>query len=69
MTTRLQGGPRLSFVPARERSVDLAFLARLVETGELRVPVDRTFTFSELPEVHRYLEAGGVCGKVAVRLV
>ena len=69
VTTRLRSGPRLSFVPARERSVDLAFLARLVETGELQVPVDRTFSFAELPEAHRYLEAGGVCGKVAVRLV
>ena len=69
VTTRLQGGPRLKFVPARERSVDLAFLARLVEAGELLVPVDRTFGFADLPEAHRHLEAGGVCGKVAMRLV
>lgn len=68
VAARLKGGPRLRFVPARERSADLAFLARLVETGELRVPVDRTFGFDELPEAHRYLEAGEVCGKVAVRL-
>lgn len=69
VAARLRSGPRLSFVPARERSADLAFLARLVETGELRVPIDRTFGFGELPEAHRYLEAGEVCGKVAVRLV
>ena len=69
VAARLGSGPRLSFVPAQERRVDLAFLARLVETGELQVPVERTFGFDELPEAHRYLEAGEVCGKVAVRLV
>lgn len=69
VTARLGSGPRPSFVPAQERSVDLAFLARLVETGELRVPVEQTFSLETLPEAHRYLEAGEARGKVAVRLV
>ncbi len=49
VTVRLKRGPQLRFVPARERSVDLAFLARLVETGELPVPVDRTLALANCP--------------------
>jgi NADPH:quinone reductase-like Zn-dependent oxidoreductase len=68
VTARLQGGPRPAFVPARERSRDLAFLARLIGGGELRVPVDRTFELGELEEAHCHLEPAGVRGKVAVQV-
>lgn len=68
VTARLQGGPRPAFVPARERSVDLAFLARLIEQGRLRVPVDRTFELSDIQAGHGYLESGEVRGKVAVQV-
>jgi len=68
VTARLRGGSRPVFVPARERSFDLAFLARLIEQGKLRVPVDRTFALTELEEAHRYAESGAVRGKVAVRV-
>lgn len=68
-TSRLRRGPRPAFVPAKERSFDLAFLARLIKQKKLRVPLDRTFPLSELGEAHRYLEAGNVCGKVAVQVV
>ena len=68
VTTRVQRGPRFAFVRAKERSFDLAFLARLVETGRLRVPVERTYALEELSDAHRYLESGGVRGKVVVRV-
>ena len=45
---------------------DLAFLARLVETGRLRVPVERTYPLDALSDAHRYLESGGVRGKVVI---
>lgn len=67
-TSRLRAGPRLAFVPARERSFDLAFLARLVSEGRLKVPVDRTFMLGALSDAHRYLESGGVRGKVVVEI-
>lgn len=68
VTARVQGGPCPAFVPARERSHDLAFLARLIEQRKLQVPVDRTFSLGELAEAHRHLESGGVRGKVAVQV-
>jgi NADPH:quinone reductase-like Zn-dependent oxidoreductase len=60
---------RLVFVPARERSIDLAFLASLIEQGELHVPVDRTFRFEEICAAHQHLEAGDVRGKIVVQLL
>ncbi len=68
VTARLQGGPRPAFVPARERSHDLAFLARLIEEGRLSVPLDCTFPLNELGEAHCYAESGEVRGKVAVQV-
>ena len=68
VTKRLGATPRHHFIPARERSYDLAFLARLIEREELRVPIDRTFGLEDLPEAHRHMEAGEVRGKVVVEV-
>lgn len=68
VTSRLQVGPRLVLMVAQARTSDLAFLARLVESGRLRVPVERTFALEEVSEAHRHLEAGGVRGKVVVEV-
>ena len=69
LTSRLGAAPRYHFIPARERSYDLAFLARLIEGGELRAPVDRTFGLEDLPAAHRYMESGEARGKVVVKVV
>ncbi len=61
--------PRLAFVPAGERSYDLAFLARLIEQNRLRVPIDQTFALDDIQDAHRHLEAGEVRGKVVVHLL
>lgn len=68
VTSRLQIEPRLVLMVARARSHDLAFLARLVESGRLRVPVERTFVLEELSQAHSQLESGGVRGKVVVEI-
>ena len=68
VTRGLGAAPRYHFIPARERSYDLAFLARLTERGELQVPLDQTFEFANLPEAHRYVEAGEARGKVVVKV-
>lgn len=68
LTPARRGARRLAFVPARERSMDLAFLASLVEQGELHVPVARTFRFEEMAAAHHHLESGNARGKIVVRL-
>src|SRR5204863_2258396 len=45
---------------------DLAILADLIQTGKLKPVIDRTYTFSQLPEAMRYLEEGHARGKVVV---
>jgi len=61
-----KSGPRFGGVQTRERAVDLAFLARLIDTGALRVPLDRTFPLEEIRQAHEYAESRAVRGKVVV---
>ncbi|PTA67593.1 NADP-dependent oxidoreductase [Deinococcus arcticus] len=58
--------PRLATMHTAERGLDLAFLARLIEGGELRVPVDRVFALDDIAAAHRYAEGDEVRGKVVV---
>ncbi|MBB5234014.1 NADP-dependent oxidoreductase [Deinococcus budaensis] len=61
-------GPRFSGVQTKERAQDLALLARLIDGGALRVPLDRTFALAQIAQAHRYAEGRGVRGKVVVTL-
>lgn len=61
-------GPRFRGVMTRERAQDLTYLARLIDAGALRVPVDRRFDLSEIVAAHRYAEGPEVRGKVIVTL-
>ncbi|MFN3707498.1 NADP-dependent oxidoreductase [Microcella sp.] len=44
----------------------LAVIARLIDSGDLRVHVDRTFPLAEAAEAHRLLEGGHVRGKLVL---
>lgn len=59
-------GPRFAGVQTKERAQDLALLARLIDGGELRVPLDRTFGLESVADAHRYAEGPEVRGKVVV---
>jgi NADPH:quinone reductase-like Zn-dependent oxidoreductase len=50
------------------RHVDLLTLGELIESGSVRVPLERTFSLAEAPDAIRYLHAGKVRGKVAVTI-
>ncbi|WP_432510089.1 NAD(P)-dependent alcohol dehydrogenase [Kineococcus sp. SYSU DK001] len=52
----------------RENADDLTELADLVARGRLRPALDRTFALEEAGEALRYLAAGRVRGKIAVRV-
>jgi len=45
---------------------DLTLLEDLIQTGKVKVVIDRTYTFSQFPEAMRYLEEGHARGKVVV---
>ncbi|BDP44417.1 oxidoreductase (plasmid) [Deinococcus aetherius] len=59
-------GPRWAGVRTQERSQDLAFLARLIDAGQLRVPLDRTFPLAEIVAAHRHAEGPEARGKTVV---
>jgi len=59
---------KLPIYIASVRTSDLEYLATLLERGELRVEVSRTFALEELPEAIAHLEEGHARGKVVVTL-
>ncbi|HEX8866812.1 MAG TPA: NAD(P)-dependent alcohol dehydrogenase [Lentzea sp.] len=46
----------------------LPFISALIEQGELRVVVDRTYPLSGIAEAHRYVDAGHKRGNVVVEV-
>ncbi len=65
---RWRGGPgRFAGVMTTARSADLAHLAALVDSGRLRVPLDRVVPMSQASAAHRHAE-NGVRGKVVISL-
>lgn len=62
VTPQLRGGSLAS--PDKRKLLDT--LAELLETGQLRVVVDRTYPLAEAPEALRYLISGQAKGRVAI---
>lgn len=54
--------------PAAERASDLAWLAKLVEEGQLRPVVDRVYPLEEVAKAHAYVEEGSKKGSVVLSI-
>ena len=59
-------GQRLRGFTARTRREDLRTLSDLIEAGELRPVVDRTYPLAEAADAMRYLAEGHPGGKVVI---
>jgi NADPH:quinone reductase-like Zn-dependent oxidoreductase len=67
LATPLLGGRKVRFPvssPAREETA--RELKELVESGEFRPVVDRTYPLDEIVEAHRYVETGQKTGNVVI---
>ena len=62
-------GPRFAAVRTAERGFDLAFLSRLIDSGGLRIPIDRVFPAGGIQDAHRHAEGPEVRGKVVVSVL
>jgi NADPH:quinone reductase-like Zn-dependent oxidoreductase len=66
--TAIKGGKRLRIEAASQAKEDLEYLKGLLERGELRSIIGRTFPLAQVPEAHRYVESGEKMGSVAIRV-
>ena len=56
----------MSMMLAEMDKKDLAVLNDLIQSGKVKPVIDRTYTFSQLPDAMRYLEEGHAKGKVVI---
>jgi NADPH:quinone reductase-like Zn-dependent oxidoreductase len=56
----------VGFMVADVTKNDLTYLADLVQSGKLKVVIDKTYPLNQLPEAMRYLETGRARGKVVI---
>jgi NADPH:quinone reductase-like Zn-dependent oxidoreductase len=57
---------RLTNFIAKQRFSDLERLSGLIEAGEMKPVLDRTYSLDQVPEAMRHLEEGRARGKVAI---
>jgi NADPH:quinone reductase-like Zn-dependent oxidoreductase len=59
-------GHRCTFFVAKLNRADLEVLAAMIESGQVRTVIDRTYPFEQLPDALRYLGEGHARGKIVV---
>jgi NADPH:quinone reductase-like Zn-dependent oxidoreductase len=68
LATKFVGGKKAKMGIARYTKKDVLFLKELIEAGEYRAVIDRSYPFDELVDATRYVETGQKTGNVVLTL-
>lgn len=68
LTTPLRGGKRVLFPMPTINKEDVIFLKDLVETGQFKPVVDRTYNLNEIMEAYGYVGTGQKTGNVVLTM-
>ena len=66
LTTKVNSSYTVRSELANTQSEDLEYLAKLMEGGQIRAVIDRTYPLDEVVEAHRYIETGQRKGHVVL---
>jgi NADPH:quinone reductase-like Zn-dependent oxidoreductase len=66
--TRFVGSRRVRAAAGRRNKADVLLLKGMIENGEFRAVIDRSYPMSEVVEAHRYVESWRKAGNVVLTI-
>ena len=66
--TSLTSNKKLIISSSKQNKEDLNILKGLIDSGELRPIIDRSFPLDQMAEAHRFVESGLKKGNVAISI-